>query len=76
MSEENTEKYNAIDPEYYRVNDAYEPWKIIDAYGLDFYLGNALKYVLRAGRKPDNSYTQDLKKAIKYLEHAVKRIDF
>ena len=46
--------YDAIKPDYYKTDSIYEPWKIIDAYGLDFYLGNALKYLLRAGNKAGN----------------------
>ena len=41
-----------------------QPWDIIDAYDLDYYEGNALKYLLRD--KGDR--TEDLQKAIHYLE--------
>lgn len=33
-----------------------------------FYLGNLLKYLLRAGRKEDNSYIQELGKMGYYLQ--------
>ena len=45
----------------------YEPIKIIESLGLDFHVGNALKYILRAGRKTQDQ-TSDLKKAIWYLQ--------
>ena len=45
-----------------------QPWEIIDACGLGFYEGNALKYLLR---KKDNRI-QDLEKAIHYLEHQIE----
>lgn len=34
----------------------------------NFCLGNAIKYIWRAGLKEGNSKEQDLRKAIKYLE--------
>lgn len=46
-----------------------QPWDVIDEYELDFYEGNALKYLLR--RKGDR--VEDLKKAIHYLEKEVER---
>ena len=41
-----------------------QPWDIIDEYGLNFYEGNILKYLLR--RKTNR--TEDLKKLIHYAE--------
>lgn len=40
---------------------------------LDFDLGNAIKYILRAGRKKDA--VEDLKKAIWYLEDKIKILE-
>lgn len=40
---------------------------------LDFDLGNAIKYILRAGRKKDA--IEDLKKAIWYLEDKIKILE-
>jgi hypothetical protein len=45
-----------------------QPWEIIDACGLDFYLGNAIKYILRN----KNNRIEDLQKAIHYLEHEIE----
>lgn len=50
---------------------AIQPWDIIDDHGLDFYRGNALKYLLRAGKKGDA--VQDLRKAIHYIEKCIER---
>ena len=41
-----------------------QPWDIIDEYGLDFYRGNAIKYLLR--NKMD--VVEDILKAQHYLE--------
>jgi len=45
-----------------------QPWDVIDEYGLDYYEGNAIKYILRW--KGDR--VEDLKKAIHYLEKEIE----
>lgn len=42
----------------------------IDAKGFNYCLGNAIKYVSRAPHK--GKYVEDLKKAIWYIDHAIK----
>ncbi len=49
------------------------PFTIIDAFDLDFYGGNALKYLLRAGRKPGTDKVEELKKARHYLDEMIER---
>lgn len=39
----------------------------------DFYLGNALKYLFRAGRKPGAEREDDLRKARTYVDQALRR---
>ena len=66
-------KNDNIIPAYYGGDDnAYEAIKVIDAWGLGFSLGNAIKYICRAGKKKDNSRVQDLTKARYDLEHEIK----
>lgn len=48
-----------------------EAIEVIEDWGLDFHLGNALKYICRAGHKDDN-YLEDLKKALWYIERRLK----
>lgn len=50
-----------------------QPFAIIDAFGLDFYAGNALKYLLRSGRKPGVDPVEDLRKARDYLDQMIQR---
>lgn len=50
---------------------AMQPWDIIDEYGLDFWEGNALKYLLR--KKPGVARVEDLRKAKHYLERCIER---
>ena len=40
----------------------------------NYHLGNAIKYISRAGKKGD--YTTDLKKAIWFLEREIKRCEY
>lgn len=51
---------------------AMQPWDIIDAWGLDFYEGNVLKYLLRAKFK---NGVEDLKKARHYLDKKIEDAD-
>ena len=50
----------------------YEAIKVIEAWDLNFHLGNVVKYISRAGKKGDNSTLQDLKKAEWYLSRYVQ----
>lgn len=60
-------------PEHYGGEDnPYEAIKVIDAWDLSFCLGNAVKYIARAGRKSVDG-TEDLCKARWYLDHEIKR---
>lgn len=48
---------------------AMQPWDIIDAWGLDFYAGSVLKYLLRAKYK---NGVEDLKKARHFLDKMIE----
>ena len=61
-------------PTHYR-NQPIQPIEIIDAYGLDFKRGNALKYLLRAGSKPGEDKSDDLLKAIWYLVYELDGVE-
>ena len=53
-------------PTYYQ-RGSYDVWDFIRDQKLNFHLGNAIKYICRAGYK--DSKIQDLEKAIHYLEN-------
>lgn len=62
-------------PNHYGGKDnPYEAIKIIEAHNLDFHLGNTVKYILRAGKKEDNSIIQELEKAKWYLERKINQL--
>ncbi len=58
---------------YGGVNNTYEVIKVIDAWELGFELGNAVKYISRAGKKNPDKEIEDLKKAVWYLEHYINK---
>lgn len=61
-------------PDHYGgADNPYEAIKVIDAWQLGFALGNALKYIARAGKKAGITDVEDLKKAHWYLGHEIKR---
>ena len=49
----------------------YEAIKVIEAWDLNFRLGNAVKYIARAGKKGEAK--QDLKKAVWYLQREIDK---
>ena len=62
-------------PNHYGGKDnVYEAIKVIDAWDLDkdFYLGNAVKYLSRAGKK--DNVVQDFKKAVWYIEKKIEKL--
>ena len=46
---------------------------VIEAWGLGFNLGNALKYISRAGRKDPEKTEEDLQKAIWYINRELSK---
>lgn len=67
---------NVQHPIYYGgADDPYEAIKVIEAWNLGFHLGNTVKYISRAGKKGGNSATQDLKKALFYLNREIELLE-
>lgn len=60
-------------PSHYVEGRKYEPKDVIRDWGLNFNLGNAVKYIARAGRKDD--IVQDLKKAQEYIQFEIDAIE-
>lgn len=63
-----------VHPEHYGGDTPYEVIKVIDAWELDFQLGNAVKYIARAGKKDPSKEIEDLKKAQFYIELKLKKL--
>lgn len=64
-----------IRPDYYKANGI-ETIDIIEAFYLNFNLGNVVKYVLRAGKKQGEEKEKDLNKALFYLKREVSKDEF
>ncbi len=63
-------------PEYYQgaqfeVIDVIYDW----GYGEEFAIGNAIKYLARAGKKDPDKKVQDLKKAAYYIMDLIERLE-
>ena len=56
-------------PNYYK-RGSIEVWTFIRDQGLNFHLGNAIKYICRAGYK--DSKRDDIRKAIHYLQNELE----
>ena len=54
-------------PQYYK-RGSIDVWDFVRQQNLNFHLGNAIKYIARAGHKT-KSKIEDLEKAIHYLEN-------
>jgi len=61
-------------PHYGGSANAYEAIKVIDAWRLGFALGNAVKYIARAGKKDPAKEREDLQKAIWYIQHHIDNL--
>lgn len=62
-------------PQHYGGDTVYEVIKVIEAWKLDFPLGNAVKYIARAGKKDPDKELEDLKKARFYLERKIQQLE-
>lgn len=62
-------------PHYGGENNPYEAIKVIEAMELGFNLGNAVKYIARAGKKKRTSTLEDLMKAKWYIEREITRLE-
>ena len=58
-------------PSHY-TRGSIEVWDFVRDQDLNYHLGNAIKYICRAGFKSTATKTDDLKKAIHYLENELQ----
>jgi Protein of unknwon function (DUF3310) len=72
----NNEIVNFDRPKYYGgAGNTYEVFNVLEAWRLDedFYLGNVIKYLVRAGKKTSNK-KEDLEKALVYLQRRINKL--
>lgn len=66
-------KHDSVNnPSHYTEGRSIEPVRAIEDWGLGFHLGNAVKYISRAGRKDPTKAIEDLKKAVWYIERYIQ----
>lgn len=65
----------AIRPAHYGGrNNPYEVFKVIREWELNYFLGNALKYIRRAGKKDPSKHIEDLEKAIEHIQTEIDHL--
>ena len=62
-------------PKHYRGDSGLEAIDVIEAWDLNFNLGNVVKYVCRAGIKDKSDRQEDLEKAMWYLNRELNSKD-
>ena len=63
-----------IRPNYYN-SDTIEAIDVIQAWDLNFCLGNTVKYIARNGKKDPEKQIVDLKKALWYLNRHIESLE-
>jgi hypothetical protein len=61
-----------INPAHYHGDRKFKPIAVIEDWGLNYRLGNAVKYISRNGRKPGEDPREGLKKAVWYLTREIE----
>ena len=60
-------------PEYYKGEEGYEARKVVDNFNLNYHIGTAVTYLLRAYRKHDKP-DECITKAIAHLEFELEKL--
>jgi hypothetical protein len=61
---------NKYSPAHYQSGKI-EVWDFIADQGLDYFSGNVIKYICRAGKKPGELAIDDLLKALSYINKLI-----
>lgn len=67
----NTDNVNVNHPNHYN-SGKYEVIDVVEDWKMGFNLGNAIKYISRAGKKNPEKYVEDLEKALFYISREIK----
>lgn len=66
--------FDNIDHPSHYTDGKIETIDYIEDKKLSYHLGNAVKYISRAGKKNPDKYTEDLQKAVWYLNREIERV--
>lgn len=69
-----TTKHDPVNHPAHYTDGKIEVIDFIEDKGLNFHLGNAVKYIARAGKKNPATTIQDLEKAQWYLNRQIKNL--
>jgi hypothetical protein len=61
-------------PPHYQSDNGMEVINVIEAFGLNYCIGNSLKYLLRSGRKTKDP-VEDYKKAVWYINREISKLE-
>lgn len=68
-------KNDSVNHPAYYVDGNIEVIDYIEDKGLGYHLGNAIKYISRAGKKDPKKTAEDLRKAVWYIERYIGLIE-
>lgn len=68
-------KNDAVNHPSHYTDGGIETIDFIEAKKLPYHLGNAVKYISRAGKKDQNKTIEDLQKAAWYIERYIKVLE-
>lgn len=70
--EQLSEKKETVNhPAHYGGDTPYEVVKVMEAWDMGYHLGNAIKYIYRAGKKDPSKTKEDLQKAMWYIQRKI-----
>jgi hypothetical protein len=72
-NEKDKNKEKVDHPDHYLKDSGYEVIEVIRAWELNFSLGNAVKYIARAGKKDPEKTVEDLNKAMWYINWHIEK---
>ena len=66
---------HTTEPSYYSgTKYGYSARKVVEDFNLSYYVGTAVSYLLRAGKKEGNPVEQDIRKAINHLHFELDKL--
>lgn len=71
VTEPHPETHDPVNHPAHYTRGGIETIDVIEAWGLDFHIGNAVKYLSRAGHKDPAKAIEDLRKAEWYIRRAI-----
>ncbi len=67
-------KENKLKPNYYKSRSGQDVLDVIADFDMDFLMGNVFKYIVRAGKKSEETI-EDLNKAKEYIDRKIKLLE-